>query len=92
MVTLNGYVTDREMTQAVFQFTAGTGSNLQTTTLTVPLDSSSRSTSMVWGQRLPVASSLFAVIHGDGQYAGGGIGKCDAVQQDRAVGSGDSAL
>ena len=37
-VTLNGYVTDREMTQAVFQFTAGTGSNLQTTTLTVPLD------------------------------------------------------
>ncbi len=37
-VTLNGYVTDREMTQAVFQFTAGTGANLQTTTLTVPLD------------------------------------------------------
>jgi hypothetical protein len=37
-VTLTGYVTDREMTQAVFQFTAGTGSNLQTTTLTVPLD------------------------------------------------------
>jgi hypothetical protein len=37
-VTLNGYVTDREMTQAVFQFTAGSGSNLQTTTLTVPLD------------------------------------------------------
>jgi hypothetical protein len=37
-VTMNGYVTDREMTQAVFQFTAGTGANLQTTTLTVPLD------------------------------------------------------
>jgi hypothetical protein len=31
-------VTDREMTQAVFLFTAAVGSNLQTTTLTVPLD------------------------------------------------------
>jgi len=37
-ITLTGYVTDREMTQANFQFTAATGSNLQTTTLTVPLD------------------------------------------------------
>jgi hypothetical protein len=37
-VTLTGYVTDREMTQAVFQFTAAAGSNLQTTTLTVPID------------------------------------------------------
>jgi hypothetical protein len=37
-VTLTGYVTDREMTQAIFQFTAAAGSNLQTTTLTVPID------------------------------------------------------
>ena len=37
-VTLTGYVTDREMTQAVFVFTAAAGSSLQTTTLTVPLD------------------------------------------------------
>ena len=37
-VTLTGYVTDRELTQAVFQFTAAAGSNLQTTTLTVPID------------------------------------------------------
>ena len=37
-VTVTGYVTDREMTQAVFAFTAATGSNLQTTTLTVPDD------------------------------------------------------
>ena len=37
-ITLTGYVTDREMTQANFQFTAATGSNLQTTTLTVPID------------------------------------------------------
>jgi hypothetical protein len=37
-ITLTGYVTDREMTQANFQFTAATGGNLQTTTLTVPLD------------------------------------------------------
>jgi hypothetical protein len=37
-VTLNGYVTDREMTQANFQFTSATGGNLQTTTLTVPID------------------------------------------------------
>jgi hypothetical protein len=36
--TLTGYVTDREMTQAVFVFAAAAGSNLQTTTLTVPLD------------------------------------------------------
>jgi hypothetical protein len=37
-VTLTGYVTDREMTQAIFQFAAASGSNLQTTTLTVALD------------------------------------------------------
>ena len=37
-ITLTGYVTDREMTQANFQFTAANGSNLQTTTLTVPID------------------------------------------------------
>jgi hypothetical protein len=37
-VTLTGYATDRELTQALFQFTAASGSNLQTTTLTVPLD------------------------------------------------------
>jgi hypothetical protein len=37
-VTLTGYATDREMTQAIFVFTAAAGGNLQTTTLTVPLD------------------------------------------------------
>jgi hypothetical protein len=37
-ITLTGYVTDREMTQANFQFTGANGSNLQTTTLTVPID------------------------------------------------------
>jgi hypothetical protein len=37
-VTLTGYATDRELTQAVFQFTAAAGSNLQTTSLTVPID------------------------------------------------------
>ena len=37
-VTVTGYVTDREMTQAAFAFAAATGSNLQTTTLTVPAD------------------------------------------------------
>jgi large repetitive protein len=37
-VTITGYVTDREMTQAAFAFAAASGSNLQTTTLTVPLD------------------------------------------------------
>ena len=37
-VTVTGYVTDREMTQAIFAFAAATGSNLQTTTLTVPAD------------------------------------------------------
>ena len=36
-VTVIGYVTDRELTQAIFAFTAATGSNLQTTTLTVPV-------------------------------------------------------
>ena len=37
-VTVTGYVTDREVTQAIFAFAAATGSNLQTTTLTVPAD------------------------------------------------------
>jgi hypothetical protein len=37
-VTLTGYVTDRELTQAIFQFTAAAGSNLQTTTATVTID------------------------------------------------------
>ena len=37
-VTLTGYVTDRELTQAVFVFAAAAGSNLQTTTLTVAID------------------------------------------------------
>jgi hypothetical protein len=37
-VTLTGFVTDRELTQAAFQFTAASGANLQTTTLTVPAD------------------------------------------------------
>ncbi|MEO8597546.1 MAG: putative Ig domain-containing protein [Candidatus Solibacter sp.] len=37
-VTLNGYVTDREMTQAIFVFTPAAGSNLQTSTLTVAID------------------------------------------------------
>ena len=37
-VTLTGYATDRELTQGIFVFTQAAGSNLQTTTLTVPLD------------------------------------------------------
>ena len=37
-VTLTGYATDRELTQAIFVFTAAAGSSLQTTTLTVPID------------------------------------------------------
>jgi hypothetical protein len=36
-VTAVGYVTDREATQASFQFAATAGSNLQTTNLTVPV-------------------------------------------------------
>jgi hypothetical protein len=36
-VAVVGYVTDREATQAIFQFAAGAGSNLQTTSLTVPV-------------------------------------------------------
>jgi hypothetical protein len=36
-VTLTGYATDRELTQANYVFAAAAGSNLQTTTLTVPL-------------------------------------------------------
>jgi hypothetical protein len=37
-VTLTGFATDREVTQAAFVFTAAAGSSLQTTTLTVALD------------------------------------------------------
>jgi hypothetical protein len=37
-VTLTGYATDRELTQAIFVFNAAAGGSLQTTTLTVPLD------------------------------------------------------
>ena len=37
-VTLNGFVTDREITQAIFTFTPAAGSNLQTTTVTVNVD------------------------------------------------------
>jgi hypothetical protein len=37
-VTLTGYATDRELTQAIFQFTAAAGSTLQTTSMTVTID------------------------------------------------------
>ncbi|HEY1496979.1 MAG TPA: putative Ig domain-containing protein [Candidatus Solibacter sp.] len=37
-VTIVGYVTDREVTQVIFTFNAAPGSNLQTTSLTVPVD------------------------------------------------------
>jgi hypothetical protein len=37
-ITITGYVTSREMTQAVFQLTPTPGANLQTTSLTVTLD------------------------------------------------------
>jgi hypothetical protein len=37
-VTVVGYATDRELTQAVFQFTAASGSNLQTSSVTIPVD------------------------------------------------------
>jgi hypothetical protein len=37
-VTILGFVTDREVTQVVFTFNAATGGNLQTTSLTVPVD------------------------------------------------------
>jgi hypothetical protein len=37
-VTLTGYATDRELTQATFQFTAAAGSTLQTTSVTVTID------------------------------------------------------
>jgi hypothetical protein len=37
-VTVTGYVTDREMTQGLFTFNAAPGGNLQTTSLTIPLD------------------------------------------------------
>uniref|UniRef100_Q02BT6 Ig family protein n=1 Tax=Solibacter usitatus (strain Ellin6076) TaxID=234267 RepID=Q02BT6_SOLUE len=37
-VTIAGYVTDREVTQAIFTFNAAPGSNLQTTSLTIPAD------------------------------------------------------
>ena len=38
-ITITGFVTTREITQATFQFNAAPGSNLQTTSLTVQLDS-----------------------------------------------------
>lgn len=38
-VQVTGYTTAREVTQAVFQFTAGTGSTLQTPQVTVPAES-----------------------------------------------------
>jgi large repetitive protein len=38
-VVISGVVTDREVTQALFTFTPAAGSNLQTTSLTVPVDS-----------------------------------------------------
>ena len=37
-VTVVGFATDRELTQAMFQFTGATGSNLQTTSVTIPVD------------------------------------------------------
>jgi hypothetical protein len=37
-VNIVGYVTDREVTQVIFTFNAATGSNLQTTSLTVSVD------------------------------------------------------
>jgi hypothetical protein len=37
-VNIMGYVTDREVTQALFTFNAAPGSNLQTTSLTLPVD------------------------------------------------------
>jgi len=38
-VALTGYSTTRDMTQAVFQFSAAAGATLQSSTVTVPLDS-----------------------------------------------------
>ncbi|HWB85593.1 MAG TPA: putative Ig domain-containing protein [Bryobacteraceae bacterium] len=37
-VSVVGFSTDRELTQAVFQFTGAAGSNLQTSSVTVPVD------------------------------------------------------
>jgi hypothetical protein len=37
-VVITGFASSRELTQAVFTFTAAPGTNLQTTTLTVPID------------------------------------------------------
>ena len=37
-VTLSGFVTDREITQAIFTFTPAAGSNLQTTTITLNVE------------------------------------------------------
>ncbi len=37
-VTVVGFATDRELTQAVFQLTGAGGANLQTTSVTVPVD------------------------------------------------------
>jgi hypothetical protein len=38
-VVITGFASSRELTQAVFTFTAASGTNLQTTTLTIALDS-----------------------------------------------------
>jgi len=40
-VAITGFATPREVTQAVFRFTAATGANLQTTELTIPLNAAS---------------------------------------------------
>ncbi|HWC97775.1 MAG TPA: putative Ig domain-containing protein [Candidatus Sulfopaludibacter sp.] len=37
-VTVTGYATARRVTQAIFVFTAAAGANLQTTTVTIPVD------------------------------------------------------
>ena len=77
-VTITGYVTDREMTQAIFAFTAAAGSNLQTTTLTVPADTHVRAVFQRRGRRAvrrPVP--LHAAVHGDGQHAGDCFGDGD---------------
>lgn len=40
-VAITGFATPREVTQAVFRFTAASGANLQTTELTIPLSATS---------------------------------------------------
>ncbi len=37
-VTVAGFASDRELTQAVFQFTGASGANLQTSSVTIPVD------------------------------------------------------